>query len=97
MRYLLEKEFFFHEFFQKRSISTHNSDFLLNKTLKHAPAAGGFGIIIGILWVFPHELVMAGAHHGKSIAYVFKNAAWHMVEQGLGGIITGLIFGKINV
>ena len=55
-----------------------------------------FGVIIGILWVFPHELVMAGAHHGKSIAYVFKNAAWHMVEQGIGGIIVALIYGRIN-
>jgi uncharacterized membrane protein YvlD (DUF360 family) len=44
-----------------------------------------FGIVIGLLWVFPHELAMAGAH-GKSLVYVFKNAAWHVVEQGIGGI-----------
>jgi len=49
-----------------------------------------FGMIIGILWVFPHGLAMAGAH-GDSILYVFKNSAWHMVEQGIGGIIIGLI------
>ena len=55
-----------------------------------------FGIIIGILWVFPHELAMTGAHDGKSILYVFKNTAWHMVEQGIGGIIVGLIYGKIK-
>jgi hypothetical protein len=62
------------------------------------PAAEGlkFGIVIGLLWVFPHELAMAGAH-GDSISYVFKNAAWHMVEQGAGGIIIGLVYGRGNV
>lgn len=55
-----------------------------------------FGIIIGILWVFPHELAMTGAHDGKSIIYVFKNAGWHMIEQGIGGIIIGLIYGRIK-
>ncbi len=54
-----------------------------------------FGIIIGILWVFPHGLAMAGAH-GDSILYVSKNAAWHMVEQGIGGIIIGLVYGKLQ-
>ncbi len=55
-----------------------------------------FGMIIGILWVFPHELVMTGAHDGKSIIYVFKNAGWHMIEQGIGGIIIGLIYGRVK-
>lgn len=54
-----------------------------------------FGIIIGILWVFPHGIVMVGAH-GDSIIYVLKNGLWHMVEQGLGGMIVGLIYGKIQ-
>lgn len=59
------------------------------------PAIEGlrFGIVIGLLWVFPHELAMVGAH-GGSILYVLKNAAWHMVEQGVGGIIVGLLYGK---
>jgi len=52
-----------------------------------------FGILIGLLWVFPHELAMAGAH-GKSLVYVFKNAAWHIVEQGAGGIVIGLVYGR---
>ena len=54
-----------------------------------------FGIVVGILWVFPHGLVMAGAH-GDSMIYLFKNAAWHMIEQGIGGIIIGLVYGKIG-
>lgn len=53
-----------------------------------------FGVVIGILWVFPHELAMVGAH-GGSILYVLKNAAWHLVEQGVGGIIIGLVYGRL--
>jgi len=53
-----------------------------------------FGAVIGLLWVFPHELAMAGAH-GKSLAYVFKNAAWHLVEQGIGGIVMALAITRI--
>jgi len=58
-----------------------------------SPAIEGlkFGALIGLLWVFPHELAMAGAH-GESLVYVFKNGAWHAVEQGLGGIVIGVIF-----
>ncbi len=52
-----------------------------------------FGALIGLLWVFPHDLAMAGAH-GESLSYVFKNALWHAVEQGLGGIVLGLIHGQ---
>ena len=50
-----------------------------------------FGGIIGVLWVFPHELAMAGAH-GESISYIIKNAIWHIPEQGFGGIIISLIY-----
>lgn len=59
------------------------------------PAIEGlkFGALIGLLWVFPHELAMAGAH-GESLSYVFKNGEWHAVEQGLGGIVLGLIHGQ---
>jgi len=52
-----------------------------------------FGLLMGVLWVFPHELTMVGAH-GKSLAYVLKNAAWHLVEQGIGGIVMALVMGS---
>ncbi len=52
-----------------------------------------FGMIIGVLWVFPHELLMAGAH-GDSLSYVFKNGAWHAIEQGIGGVVLGLIHAR---
>ncbi|MDH5560591.1 MAG: hypothetical protein OEY59_07005 [Deltaproteobacteria bacterium] len=52
-----------------------------------------FGAIIGLLWVFPHELAMAGAH-GEPLSYVFKNAAWHLVEQAIGGFIIAWIYSR---
>lgn len=54
-----------------------------------------FGMLMGILWVFPHELAMAGAH-GESLTYVFKNGAWHAVEQGIGGMVLGFLYGKME-
>lgn len=50
-----------------------------------------FGAIMGVLWVFPHELAMAGAH-GESISYVFKNGLWHIIEQGLGGMVISIVY-----
>lgn len=54
-----------------------------------------FGVLIGLLWVFPHDLAMVGAH-GESIIYVIRNAIWHMIEQGIGGIILALVFRKLG-
>jgi hypothetical protein len=51
-----------------------------------------FGALIGILWVFPHELTMVGAH-GKSLSYVLKNSAWHVIEQGVGGVLIAQVMG----
>lgn len=53
------------------------------------------GILIGILWVFPHGLTMAGTHD-TSIIYEIKNTLYHIFEQGIGGFIIGLIFKNIN-
>lgn len=44
------------------------------------------GVIIGILWVFPHGLAMAATHE-TSIEYEFKNTLYHMIEQGIGGLV----------
>ena len=54
-----------------------------------------FGAVIGLLWVLPHELAMAGAH-GEPLGYVFINAAWHMVEQGIGGSVIALFYRRIS-
>jgi hypothetical protein len=44
------------------------------------------GLIIGILWVFPHGLTMAATHE-TSYLYQFSNTFYHMIEQGVGGMI----------
>ncbi len=49
-----------------------------------------FGALIGVVWVLPHGIAMAGAH-GEPVLYEFQNAAWHVVEQGLGGLIIGAV------
>ncbi len=62
-----------------------------------APSIGSgvrFGALIGVLWVFPHELTMVGAH-GKSLRYVLRNGAWHVAEQAVGGMVIALTFGAV--
>lgn len=51
------------------------------------------GVIVGILWVFPHGLALAGAQN-TSIIYEIKNSLYHIIEQGIGGIIIAIIYGK---
>lgn len=49
------------------------------------------GVIIGILWVFPHGLTLA-ATHDTSLVYEFKNTLYHLIEQGIGGLIVFYVF-----
>jgi hypothetical protein len=53
------------------------------------------GVLVGILWVFPHGLAMAGTHD-TSIVYEIKNTLYHMIEQGIGGVIIAFIMVKRN-
>ena len=54
-----------------------------------------FGAIIGLLWTFPHGLAIAGTH-GDSIMYEIQNSTYHMLEQGIGGIILAFVFQLSN-
>ncbi|MBI5353020.1 MAG: hypothetical protein HZB50_10310 [Chloroflexi bacterium] len=51
------------------------------------------GVVIGVLWVFPHGLAMAGTHN-TSIVYEIQNTLYHMIEQGIGGIVVAFIMAK---
>lgn len=64
---------------------------LINKDEKPVMQGLRIGVVIGILWVFPHGLAMAGTH-GTSIMYEVKNTLWHIVEEGIGGIIIASIY-----
>lgn len=59
------------------------------------PAKEGvkFGIFIGLLWILPLQLILASA--GRTTFTIgLVDAAWHVVEQGVGGIVMGLLYGR---
>lgn len=49
------------------------------------------GAIVGVLWVFPHGLTMAAVHKSE-ISYQFTNTLYHILEQGIGGMLIYAIF-----
>ena len=52
-----------------------------------------FGILIGLLWILPLQLVLhALLNTGLTGALV--DAGWHVVEQGVGGIIIAMVYGE---
>lgn len=53
-----------------------------------------FGAIIGILWVLPHGIIDAASHGDTTFLYQFKNALWHIIEQGIGGVIIAFVYGR---
>ena len=50
-----------------------------------------FGIVIGLLWFLPFNVLMIGVV-GKSGILVVVDGIWRMVEQGAGGIVIGYIY-----
>jgi hypothetical protein len=63
--------------------------------LVSAPAVSGlrFGLISAIVWFMPYSLVIFGVYNFPYLALPV-DFAWASVEQGLGGMIIGLIQGK---
>jgi hypothetical protein len=51
------------------------------------------GVFIGIIWVLPHGLAIAGVHH-TPILYEFKNTLYHIFEQSIGGVVIALLVGN---
>lgn len=49
-----------------------------------------FGVIMGLLWVLPHGVVLHGVEYGATGKLILVDAAWHLVEQGIGGIVMAL-------
>ncbi len=52
-----------------------------------------FGMVIGILWVLPHSVVMYGASEIASRTNILVDGLWHIVEQGIGGMIIAMVYG----
>ena len=53
------------------------------------------GMVVGVLWVFPHTLSLAAAH-GEPLVPVATNALWHVFEQGLGGLVIMAVMGALD-
>lgn len=60
-----------------------------------APVWSGarFGLLVAVLWLMPYSLVLFGVYRFPYAALPI-DFAWAFVEQGLGGLVVGLIHGR---
>jgi len=60
-----------------------------------SPAWSGlrFGLVMAVLWLMPCSLVLFGVYRFPYAALPL-DFAWACVEQGLGGVVIGLIHGR---
>ena len=60
-----------------------------------SPAWAGlrFGIMAAVCWLMPYSLVLFGVYKFPYVALPL-DFAWALVEQGMGGLVIGLILGK---
>jgi hypothetical protein len=63
--------------------------------LNDSPAISGlyFGLAAGVCWLMPYSLVLFGVYKFPYVALPL-DFAWALVEQGIGGLVIGLIYGK---
>lgn len=52
-----------------------------------------FGLLMGVLSTLPRELILYGAEGCHTGMLVVVEAAWHMVEQGAGGVAVAVVHG----
>ena len=62
-----------------------------------SPAWSGlrFGLGAAVCWLMPYTLVLFGVYKFPYAALPM-DFAWALVEQGMGGLVIGLIYGKSN-
>ena len=62
-----------------------------------SPAWSGlrFGLVAAVCWLMPYTLVLFGVYKFPYAALPL-DFAWALVEQGMGGLVIGLIYGKSN-
>jgi hypothetical protein len=60
-----------------------------------SPVLSGFrfGIMVAVCWLIPYSLVLFGAYNFPYLALPL-DFGWAFVEQGIGGAIIGLAYGK---
>jgi hypothetical protein len=52
-----------------------------------------FGMVAAVCWLMPYSLVLFGVYRFPYVVLPL-DFAWALVEQGLGGVAIGLIYGK---
>lgn len=60
-----------------------------------SPAWSGlqFGLASGVCWLMPYSLVLFGVYNFPYVVLPL-DFAWALLEQGVGGLLIGLILGK---
>jgi len=53
------------------------------------------GMGAGACWIMPYSLVLFGVYKFPFIALPV-DFAWALVEQGIGGLVIGLVYGKLK-
>ncbi len=54
-----------------------------------------FGMVAGICWLLPFNLVMHGVFVFPALALLIE-PAWALLEQGLGGVVIGLVYARLS-
>ena len=52
-----------------------------------------FGAMAGVCWLMPYSLVLFGVYRFHYVALPM-DFGWALIEQGIGGLVIGLIYGK---
>lgn len=53
-----------------------------------------FGVIIGIIWIVPHTTILYGVSTIFSKTFILGDSLWHLFEQGMGGVVIAMVYGK---
>ena len=62
-----------------------------------SPAKEGlrFGVLIGLLVWLSSNLILYGAHN-MTLSATLVDSSWHIVEEGIGGIVIALVYGTAS-
>ncbi len=52
-----------------------------------------FGGLIGLIWVLPRSVGDHGIYN-LPLTLVIVDSAWHVVQEGIGGIVIALVYGR---
>ena len=52
-----------------------------------------FGALIGLIWVLPISVIDHGLYN-LPLTLVIVDSSWHVVQEGIGGIVIALVYGR---